>query len=29
MVIQNKKISDAEFQAIRAEVLTQWPTGRT
>ena len=28
MVIQNKKISDAEFQAIRAEVLTQWPTGK-
>ena len=28
MVIQNKKISDAEFHAIRAEVLTQWPTGK-
>ena len=28
MDIRNKRISDAEFQAIRAEVLTQWPTGK-
>ena len=28
MDIQNKRISDAEFNAIRAEVLTQWPTGK-
>ncbi len=28
MDIQNKRISDAEFEAIRKEVLTQWPTGK-
>ena len=28
MVIQNKKIPDAEFQAPRQEVLAQWPTGK-
>lgn len=28
MDIQNKRISDAEFDAIRKEVLTQWPTGK-
>ena len=28
MAIQNKKIPEGEFQALRAEVLTQWPTGR-
>lgn len=28
MDIQNKRIPDAEFEAIRREVLTQWPTGR-
>lgn len=28
MDIQNKKIPDAEFQAIRQEVLSQWPTGK-
>ena len=28
MVIQNKKIPDAEFQALRQEVLAQWPTGK-
>ena len=28
MDIQNKRIPDAEFHALRSEVLTQWPTGR-
>ena len=28
MDIQNKKISDAEFEQLRKEVLTQWPTGK-
>ena len=28
MDIQNKRISDAEFEALRREVLTQWPTGK-
>ena len=28
MEIQNKRISDAEFEALRQEVLTQWPTGK-
>ena len=28
MDIQNKRIPEAEFNAIRAEVLTQWPTGK-
>ena len=28
MDIKNKKISDDEFYRIRAEVLTQWPTGK-
>ena len=28
MAIQNKKIPEGEFQALRAEVLTQWPSGR-
>ncbi len=28
MDIQNKRISDEEFYAIRKEVLNQWPTGR-
>ncbi len=28
MAIQNRKIPEGEFQALRAEVLTQWPTGR-
>ena len=28
MVIQNKKIPDADFQALRQEVLAQWPTGK-
>lgn len=28
MAIQNKRIPEGEFQALRAEVLTQWPTGR-
>ena len=28
MDIQNKRISDAEFEALRQEVLTQWPTGK-
>ena len=28
MDIQNKRIPDAEFEALRKEVLTQWPTGR-
>ncbi len=28
MDIQNKRISDEEFAAIRQEVLTQWPTGK-
>ena len=28
MDIQNKKISDGEFAALRQEVLTQWPTGK-
>ena len=28
MDIQNKRISDAEFAALRQEVLTQWPTGK-
>ena len=28
MDIQNKRIPDAEFHALRAEVLTQWPTGK-
>ena len=28
MDIQNKRIPEAEFEALRSEVLTQWPTGR-
>ena len=28
MDIQNKRISEAEFMALRQEVLAQWPTGR-
>ena len=28
MDIQNKRISEAEFAALRQEVLTQWPTGK-
>ena len=28
MDIQNKRISDGEFEALRQEVLTQWPTGK-
>ena len=28
MEIRNKRISDAEFAALRQEVLTQWPTGK-
>jgi len=28
MDIQNKRIPDAEFLALRNEVLTQWPTGK-
>ena len=28
MDIQNKRIPDGEFAALRAEVLTQWPTGK-
>lgn len=28
MDIQNKRISDEEFAALRSEVLTQWPTGK-
>ena len=28
MDIQNKKIPEGEFQALRKEVLTQWPTGK-
>ena len=28
MDIQNKRISDGEFHALRQEVLTQWPTGK-
>ena len=28
MDIQNKRIPDAEFEALRNEVLTQWPTGK-
>lgn len=28
MDIQNKRISDAEFDALRKEVLAQWPTGK-
>ena len=28
MDIQNKRISDGEFHALRREVLTQWPTGK-
>ena len=28
MDIQNKRIPDAEFEALRKEVLNQWPTGR-
>ena len=28
MDIQNKRISDGEFEALRREVLTQWPTGK-
>ncbi len=28
MDIQNKRISDAEFNRLRQEVLTQWPTGK-
>ena len=27
MDIQNKRIPDGEFEALRSEVLTQWPTG--
>jgi len=27
MDIQNKRIPDSEFHALRSEVLTQWPTG--
>ena len=28
MDIQNKRLSDGEFAALRKEVLTQWPTGK-
>ena len=28
MDIQNKRISDDEFNRLRQEVLTQWPTGK-
>jgi methylaspartate mutase epsilon subunit len=28
MDIKNKKISEAEFEQLRKEVLTQWPTGK-
>ena len=28
MDIQNKRIPDAEFEALRKEVLNQWPTGK-
>ena len=28
MDIQNKKIGQAEFEALRREVLAQWPTGK-
>ena len=28
MDIQNKRISEGEFQKLRQEVLTQWPTGK-
>ena len=28
MDIQNKRISDGEFEQLRQEVLTQWPTGK-
>ena len=28
MDIQNKRIPDSEFHALRTEVLTQWPTGK-
>ncbi len=28
MDIQNKRLTDAEFHALRSEVLTQWPTGK-
>ena len=28
MDIQNKRIPEADFHALRAEVLTQWPTGK-
>lgn len=28
MDIQNRRIPDAEFEALRREVLTQWPTGK-
>ncbi|MBQ3921288.1 MAG: methylaspartate mutase subunit E, partial [Firmicutes bacterium] len=28
MDIRNKRIPDAEFEALRKEVLTQWPTGK-
>lgn len=28
MELMNKRLSDDEFQALRGEVLTQWPTGK-
>ena len=28
MDIQNKRISDGEFEQLRKEVLAQWPTGK-
>ena len=28
MDIQNKRIPEGEFMAMRQEVLTQWPTGK-
>ena len=28
MDVQNKRISDGEFEALRREVLTQWPSGK-
>ena len=28
MEIQNRKIPEGEFMAMRQEVLQQWPTGR-
>ena len=28
MDIQNKRISNDEFYALRQEILTQWPTGK-